>query len=256
MRSLRIRIERVLLAPAMAHGLVLDPAADLVEHPVGDPGHMERIGHSLGMGEVGEQPGPVGVGQIEGDDLHAPAPALRPPGRPSAQLGGTFPLEQVDHLPPVEVDQGGGVDGRVLRRGGQVAVLVDAQGPDRADPVRGRPRAGCRGARRPTRRCPSPLRTRPATEATERHSWPTWRVTSAPARSVRTWRAAMPSIFSVQVFLTQPVVRHRHRRLLMTTSRQGRPQSAGPAGGPRRGPGPGPAGGTTDRSPWPASTRP
>ena len=61
-----------------------------------------------------------------------------------------------------------------------------------------------------------------ATEATDRHSWPTWRVTSAPARTVRTWRGATPGSFSVHVFLTHPVVRHRHRRFL-NTSRQARP---------------------------------
>ena len=44
--------KRVDLAPPVPERLVLDPPAHLVEHAVGDPSHMEGIGHPGGVGEV------------------------------------------------------------------------------------------------------------------------------------------------------------------------------------------------------------
>ena len=130
----------------MSEGLVLDPPADLVDHAVGHPCHVERVGDPGGVGKVRGEPGPVGVGQVEGDDLDAPLPPFRPSRRPSSQLGGTSPFEQVDHEASVQVDEDGGEDGRVLSGGGQVAVLVDPERPCRADPVRVVDQGTCRGA--------------------------------------------------------------------------------------------------------------
>jgi hypothetical protein len=82
----------------------------------------------------GCSPAAIGVGQVEGDHLDPLEPALGSPGAPFAQLGGTFALEQVDHDAPVQIDQGGGVDGRVRAIGREIGVLVDAEGPHRSHP--------------------------------------------------------------------------------------------------------------------------
>jgi len=127
--------QRIVLAPSVPEGLVLDPPADLVEHPVGDANHMERVGHRLGVGEVRGEPRTVGVGQVESDDLHPPAPANRTLGTPSSQLEGASSLEEVEHPAPVEVDQDGRVDGGVGGVGRQIGVLVDPEGAHRAHPA-------------------------------------------------------------------------------------------------------------------------
>jgi len=98
-------------------GLVLDAPPHLVEGAVGHPGHMEGIGHAPGMGEMRVQSTAIGVGQVERHDPDTLEPVLGVPGTPSAQLGGAFTLEEVGHDASVQIDQGGGVDGRMLGGG-------------------------------------------------------------------------------------------------------------------------------------------
>lgn len=112
----------------MTEGLLLDPPADDVDHAIGDADHVKGIGHARGVREVRTQPGPVGVGEIEGDHLDAVAPGSRPSGAQTTQLDGAFTFEEVDDDAPVQIDQAGGVDGRVLGRGREIGVLVDPEG--------------------------------------------------------------------------------------------------------------------------------
>lgn len=83
---------------------------------------------------MGAQAGPIGVGQVEGHDLDAPAPPLGTLTGPFAQLLGTFAFDEVDHPPAIQVDEGRRVDGLVPWGRGQIAVLVDPQRADLADP--------------------------------------------------------------------------------------------------------------------------
>ena len=101
----------------MPQGLGLDAPPHLVEGAVGHPGHMEGIGHAPGMGEMRVQSTAIGVGQVERHDPDTLEPVLGVPGTPSAQLGGAFTLEEVGHDASVQIDQGGGVDGRMLGGG-------------------------------------------------------------------------------------------------------------------------------------------
>ena len=41
--------QRIALAAPMAEGVLLDPAADLVDATVPDPHHMKGVGHPAGM---------------------------------------------------------------------------------------------------------------------------------------------------------------------------------------------------------------
>ena len=51
---------------------VLDPPTHPVDAPVGDPHHMERVGHRDGMVEMGSGSGPVALGQVGRDDPDGP----------------------------------------------------------------------------------------------------------------------------------------------------------------------------------------
>ena len=63
----------------MAEGLLLDPAADVVDRGVGELGHVEVVQHKHGVGQanlgVGERR-PVGSGRVESSDTD-PGPPLR-----------------------------------------------------------------------------------------------------------------------------------------------------------------------------------
>jgi hypothetical protein len=80
-------IQRVALAAPVAQGLVLHPAAHLVEAPVADPHDVERIRDPGGVVEAAGEPGAVGLGQIGG---HHPD-ALEPPRRPGVEAIGAGP---------------------------------------------------------------------------------------------------------------------------------------------------------------------
>ena len=68
-------VERIVLAASMPKGLVLHPAADLVDAAVPDPDHMKRVGDPAGVVEVRRQPGPERLGQIGGHHLDPGQPA-------------------------------------------------------------------------------------------------------------------------------------------------------------------------------------
>ena len=50
---------------------VLDPPTHPVDAPVGDPHHMERVGHRDGMVEMGESSGGLRPGRWRDDDPDA-----------------------------------------------------------------------------------------------------------------------------------------------------------------------------------------
>ncbi len=189
----------------MAERLVLHPTADLVDRPVGHPRDVERIGHPAGVGEVGREPGPVGVGQVQGHNPHALAASARAARRPSSQLGGVFSPRR-DRSPCA----GRGRPGR-WRRWWRVPAWP------RGSCARRRPRA--RTA--PTRRGSS-TRGRPwSSTAAQAVSQPTpYSVCHRGNRAAELadlaghlgagpggehLAGAMPSIFSVQVFLHAPL---------------------------------------------------
>ncbi len=221
--SLRIRIQRVVLAAPMAEGLVLDPAADLVEAAVGDPHDMERVGDPAGVVEVRGQPGPERLGQVGGHHLDPRQPARVGVGGPSPQVGGRVALDHVDHDVPLEVDQAGGVDGRVVRgwRPGTRSRRCPAGAPGR--PGRGHRPAGCRArSRRSSSSTSTPRTPRPPATPAGRAHRPAGRPPPRPGGSTPPGRRAARSV-SVQVLASHIAVGAAPRRLTHT-SRAGRPK--------------------------------
>jgi hypothetical protein len=121
------------LGPPVAECLVLDPAADLVQTPVGDSHDVEGIGHPPGVIEIGRQPGPEALGQVHGHDLDPCDPSGVGASDPTPQVRGTVALDHVDEAVAAEVDESGGVDGGVGAVGSQERRLVDAQLAHTAD---------------------------------------------------------------------------------------------------------------------------
>lgn len=97
----------------MAEGLVLNPTTHLVDTAVAHSDDVEGVGHAGGVVEARRQPGPEGLRQVGGDDLDAPQPPWISVGRPSPQVSRGVALDQVDEDLDLQVDEAGGVDGRV-----------------------------------------------------------------------------------------------------------------------------------------------
>ena len=74
---------------------MLHSTADLVQAPVADADHVERIGDPGGMVEVRRQPGPERLGQIGGHHLDARQPLRVGVCGPSPQVSGPV---AVDHI--------------------------------------------------------------------------------------------------------------------------------------------------------------
>jgi hypothetical protein len=105
-------VERVSLAAALTQGLVLDPAPHRVQAPVADAYDVEWVGHTGGVILPAREPGPVGLGHISGHHRGAREPVSRLRIEPSAQVGGTVALDQVDEDALIEIDRAGGMDRR------------------------------------------------------------------------------------------------------------------------------------------------
>ncbi len=129
-------IERVDLASPVPGGLSLDPAADVIDTGVGQLHGVEDVDRDGGLRQRGGQGLEVpGVG-IDGGDGHLLTEVPGASGKPAGHRGCAATRDDVQELVPVEVDQLGGEDGPVPWSGRQHLVLVDAEGPDTADPTR------------------------------------------------------------------------------------------------------------------------
>ena len=143
--------------------------------------------------------------------------------RPSAQVAGPVALHQVDDDAGLQVDQAGGVDGRMGGLGRQLGGLI-LHASWRTAPTRfGSSTRGvpCSIAAFMTVHQHTPNSA--ATTETARASSPTCRHVSAPARRVRTTWASMWREPSVQVLASQSGSTQRQRRLIHR-SRAGRPK--------------------------------
>jgi hypothetical protein len=80
----------------MSERFVLHWPADLVEHPVGHSGQVERVSYPARMGDMGWEPAPASLGRVHLHDPHPSAPAPSSACRTSSQLGSTFTFGDVD----------------------------------------------------------------------------------------------------------------------------------------------------------------
>jgi hypothetical protein len=129
-------VEGIAPASPMAEGLVLDPAAHLIEAAVGDPHDVERVGHPDRVIEPAIQARAVGLGQVGRHHAHAGEPRRRLAIEPGSQRRGAVSRDHVDHDLGPQVDQAGRKERRVILGGGQPRGLVDAEGAHLADPLR------------------------------------------------------------------------------------------------------------------------
>src|SRR5271165_6619474 len=100
-------VEGVVLVAPVAHGLVLDPTAALVELGVGQLGHVERIGHLGGVGQHLVEHRPIGAREIEGAPAHLGSPGLAFVLEPLRWLLATSTRDDVEELAPFDVGDGG-----------------------------------------------------------------------------------------------------------------------------------------------------
>jgi hypothetical protein len=85
------------LAAAVAEGLVLDAATDLVDAAVADAHDVERVSDAAGVIEVWGQPSAERLGQVGGHHLDPRQPGRIRVGRPSPQVPGRVAFDHVDH---------------------------------------------------------------------------------------------------------------------------------------------------------------
>jgi len=87
-----------------AGGLVLHPAAYLVELGVGQLHQMERIGHLAGIGEDRVEHRPIWARQVERRPLDPIEPRLRAGVEPGARPGAVTPGDDVEQPAGADVD--------------------------------------------------------------------------------------------------------------------------------------------------------
>lgn len=120
--------EGIGFAPAMAEHLVLYSSADLVEHPLGHSGDVERISYPPRVGEARRK---ARLDGSRSDRALPPAPPgrhLRAARRPWSQLCGALAFDEVDHDAPVQIGQMRGMNDGVRGFGPQMGVLIRARG--------------------------------------------------------------------------------------------------------------------------------
>ena len=112
---------------AVAEGLVLDPAADLVEGVVAQPHHVERVRDLFRLGRRRVERGPVRAREVQ----HRPADLLAPtPGprqQPPCGRSGGSAWDYVQQLAPPDVDDAGRPDLGAEPAPAPHQVLVEAQ---------------------------------------------------------------------------------------------------------------------------------
>ena len=92
----------------MTEGLVLDPAADLVERGVAQPDDMERVRDLVRVGYGGVERGPIGPREVQHRPADLLAPARRPPKQPPCGPISGAARHYVEQLAPADVDDAGG----------------------------------------------------------------------------------------------------------------------------------------------------
>ena len=224
-------VERVVAAAAVPGGVLLNPAADVIDDGAGELDDVERVEHGDGVLELVVDGVLVAVERVEGRDLHARPEVLASLDEP-VPVGGPGPAgHQVEEAGvDVSVLVTGEVDhpGELLRAaaavldrlGGDVVpdVLVDAEHLDTCEAGR----VGVRGSQdSQTVRQPVPSwRRRPLTEACSRRSWS---IAHRQARVVSLARgAATRSSCSMNV-VTGQVGSGQIQRRLRQQIRTGRP---------------------------------
>ncbi len=90
-------VQRIVFAAAMSEGLVLHPASRLVQAPVGDLHHMERVGDLDGMIKIRRQSGPESFVEIGRHGRDPGEPFGRLGAQPRSHIGGGVALHEIDH---------------------------------------------------------------------------------------------------------------------------------------------------------------
>lgn len=111
----------------MAEGLVLNPAADLVQAAVGDPDYMKRISHPCGVGKIGIEPRTVGLVKIASYGANSGEPVLFAAGEPPSEVLGRVSTYQIDHPVAIKVNHAGSVNRGVARFGLEKRGLIHPQ---------------------------------------------------------------------------------------------------------------------------------
>lgn len=121
------------LAASVTQGFVLHASADLVDAAVREAHDVERVGDPAGVVQVWGEPGPVGLGEIGGDDSDPGEPVGVRLRGPAAQILGAVAFHHVDQHRSLQVDEAGGVDGGVVPVRSQERCLIDAEVADPTD---------------------------------------------------------------------------------------------------------------------------
>jgi hypothetical protein len=120
-------VQRLTLASPVAEGVLLHPAADLVQGGVAQSHGVEVIDDQLGVGQpLGQAPGVAGVG-IQGDGVDGGQPRRRPGDEPPGNPLRSTAFDHIEEPVAVQVDEAGHQQRRVLRVGGEEGVLVEPQ---------------------------------------------------------------------------------------------------------------------------------
>ena len=89
----------------MAEALLLDPAADVVDHRVAQLHAMETVHGDGGVVQVGEDPVEIAPVGIDGHRLDGLAPCRRALSEPVAHVVGVAAPDDVEELPTDHVDE-------------------------------------------------------------------------------------------------------------------------------------------------------
>src|SRR5690606_8281249 len=93
------------LAASVTQGFVLHASADLVDAAVREAHDVERVGDPAGVVQVWGEPGPVGLGEIGGDDSDPGEPVGVRLRGPAAQILGAVAFHHVDQHRSLQVDE-------------------------------------------------------------------------------------------------------------------------------------------------------
>ena len=135
-------IEGVVFAAAVAQGVVLGSAADLVDAVVREADHVERIGDLADMGQGDVEGAPVGAGEVQHAPVDALAPRLGLIQQPRRGRRGVATSDDVEQLAP------GHVHNRGAPPAGSPAALAPEQGLIEAQCLHGADTVTVRGQQR------------------------------------------------------------------------------------------------------------
>ena len=124
----------ILLAAPVAQALLLDPAADVIDHRVAQLHAVKTVHRDCGVRQVGEDPIEVAPVGIDGHRLDGLSPGWCALSEPVAHVVGVAASDDVEEPPADHVDETGDVEGVMLTVGTEHLVLVDAEGIDVVEP--------------------------------------------------------------------------------------------------------------------------